>query len=273
MKHFFLATVLVATFWNTSIAQSKAGVETVKAIIDLNNIQDDRVMVTMTPPKIDKNEVTFQIPKTVPGTYSSDNYGKYIDELKAYDKNGKELTVAKVDENTWKISNSKALAKVTYYVNDTYDTEKGGGFGKEDVFSPAGTNILAGKNFVLNNHSFVGYFDGKTEVKYSITINHPAGLVGSTSLEDSDNSNSVDVFNVSRYFDVTDNPIMYSKPDYETFTVDGMQILFSVYSPNGVHTAKALLPDLEKMMRAQKAFLGNGNTNKKYTVLLYLSDM
>ena len=56
---------------------------------------------------------------------------------------------------------------------------------------------------------------------------------------------------------------MYCKPDSETFTVDGMQILFSVYSPNGVHTAKALLPDLEKMMRAQKAFLGSINSNKK----------
>jgi predicted metalloprotease with PDZ domain len=55
--------------------------------------------------------------------------------------------------------------------------------------------------------------------------------------------------------------------------VDGMQILFSVYSPSGTHTAKSLLPDLEKTMRAQKAFLGSINTNKRYTVLLYLSDM
>jgi predicted metalloprotease with PDZ domain len=98
-------------------------------------------------------------------------------------------------------------------------------------------------------------------------------MVGSTSLTDEDASNSNDVFKVKRYFDFVDNPIMYCKPDSETFTVDGMQILFSVYSPNGVHTAKALLPDLEKMMRAQKAFLGSINSNKKYSVLLYLSDM
>ena len=66
---------------------------------------------------------------------------------------------------------------------------------------------------------------------------------------------------------------MYAKPDYVTINVDGMEILFSVYSPNGVHTAKSLLPDLEKTMRAQKAFMGAINDNKKYTVLLYLSDM
>jgi hypothetical protein len=30
---------------------------------------------------------------------------------------------------------------------------------------------------------------------------------------------------------------MYSKPDYTTFTVDGMEILISVYSPSGKVTA------------------------------------
>jgi hypothetical protein len=27
----------------------------------------------------------LHIPKTVPGTYSEDNYGRYIEDLKAYD--------------------------------------------------------------------------------------------------------------------------------------------------------------------------------------------
>jgi hypothetical protein len=33
------------------------------------------------------------IPKTVPGTYSEDNYGRYIEDLKAYDAKGTLLTV------------------------------------------------------------------------------------------------------------------------------------------------------------------------------------
>jgi acetyltransferase-like isoleucine patch superfamily enzyme len=33
-----------------------------------------------------------------------------------------------------------------------------GDFGGEDVFSPAGSNILVGKNIMLNTHCFVGYF-------------------------------------------------------------------------------------------------------------------
>ncbi len=247
----------------------------VNAVIDLNKIKDDKVSVTITPPKFSSNEIVFHIPKTVPGTYSTDNYGKLIDDFKAFDDKGKELTTTKTDDNSWKISNAKSLSKVTYYVNDTYDSEVGKGFMKEDIFSPAGTNILEGKNFMVNNHGFVGYFEDKkqlTEIPYKLTILHPKDLHGATSLIDSDKSDTVDTFMASRYFDLTDNPIMYSKSDYETFMVDGMEIVFSVYSPNGTHSAKELLPDLEKTMRAQKAFLGSINNNKRYTVLLYLSD-
>ncbi len=248
----------------------------VQAVIDLNKIIEDKVGVTITPSKFSSNEIIFHIPKTVPGTYSTDNYGKLIADFKAFDKSGKQLATTKTDENSWKIPNAKSLSKVTYYVNDTYDTESGKGFGKEDIFSPAGTNIIEGKNFMVNIHGFVGYFEDKTqltEIPYKLTILHPAALQGATSLIDTNKSDTEDTFMASRYFDLTDNPIMYSKADIETFTVDGMEIVFSVYSPNGTHSAKELLPDLEKTMRAQKAFLGSINTNKRYTVLLYLSEI
>lgn len=273
MKKTVLSILFITAFSTGVFAQKNAINEEVKATIDLINVKEDKVLVTVLAPEFGKSEVIYQIPKTVPGTYSTDDYGKYIEGFKAFDKKGKELPVVKSDDNTWKISNAKSLAKITYLVNDTYDIETGRGFGKEEVFSPAGTNILAEKNFMLNNHGFVGYFNGKTDVKYTLNVAHPENLVGTTSLFDTDKSATNDVFTVSRYFELTDNPIMYSKPDFETFTVDGMEILFSVYSPNGVHSAKSLLPDLEKMMRAQKAFLGKVNSNKQYTVLLYLSDM
>jgi predicted metalloprotease with PDZ domain len=274
MKKIILSALIALSVLNfKATAQKKAPAEEVKVGIDLNQVKDDKLMVTITPPKFTTNDIVFHIPKTVPGTYSEDNYGKLVDDLKAYDKSGKELTTTKTDDNSWKIANAKTLAKVTYWVNDTYDSEKGSGFGKEDIFSPAGSNIDAGKNFMLNNHCFVGYFDNKTEIKYNVTIQHPTTLFGATSMVDTNKSDTVDNFVASRYFDLVDNPIMYSKPDYETFTVDGMEILFSVYSPNGTHSAKSLLPYLEKTMRAQKAFLGSINTNKRYTVLLYLSDM
>lgn len=251
----------------SGIAMAQQGKD-VQVTLDLKNVVNDKVQVTITPPVLDGKTTTFFIPKTVPGTYSSDNYGKYIEDLKAFDKKGREITVEKADENSWKISDPKKLAKVTYLVNDTYDIETTGG---SDVFSPSGTNILANENFVINTHGFIGYFDGKSEIPYTVTINHPAALWGATSLTDTNSSNEVDVFTSPRYGDLVDHPIMYSKPDYTTFKVDDMDILISVYSPTGKVKAQDITPEMETMMRAQKRFLGKINSTKKYSILIYLS--
>ena len=57
--------------WNTpGFAQKQQKTAPVKAIIDLVTIHDDRVKVVMIPQKTNKDEIIFQIPKTVPGTYN-----------------------------------------------------------------------------------------------------------------------------------------------------------------------------------------------------------
>ena len=256
----------------TAVVTSKVVNSEIIATINLNDIKDDKVAVVINVPTITTENTIYHMPKSIPGTYSEDNYGKQIDDFKAFDAKGNSLTFVKLDDNSWSIQNAKSLNKITYLVNDTFDTESGSSFGG-GIFSPAGTNINQGKNFMLNNHGFVGYFDDKKELTYNVTILHPEILVGATSMIDLDESITSDNFIMPRYNDFIDNPIMYAKPDFTKFNVDGMEILFAVYSPNGKHSAKALSTDLEKMMRAQKTFLGAVNSNKKYTVLLYLSTM
>lgn len=265
MKRVICTLALALTMGTFAHAQKS---KDVKVSIDLKDVKDDKVMVTVFPQAVNTATTTYYIPKTVPGTYSVDNYGTFIEGFKAYDKKGKELTVTKADDNSWSIADAKKLVKITYLVNDSYDNEST----KEDpIFSPSGTNILANENFVLNTHGFVGYFKDMTEVPYEVTITHPAALWGATSMVDSNPADDVDVFSASRYPDLVDHPIMYSKPDYTTFTVDGMEILISVYSPTGKVTAKQITPAMEKMMRAQKKFLGPINATKKYAVQIYLA--
>ncbi len=241
--------------------------------IDLVNVADDKVMVKVDPGAFTTEMVSFYIPKTVPGTYSTDNYGKYVEGFKAFDYDGNELSVSKADENTWNISSGQRLDKVSYWVNDTYDSE---GEQEDAVFSPSGTNILAGENFVLNLHGFVGYFKGLKEVPYTLVINKPADLAATTSLPKNMMENTEttkDVFSADRYFEVIDNPIMYGKPNSETFQINDISVTLSVYSPNGTYTAASLKDRMEKMMSAQKAFLGDIDGTKQYSILLYLSQM
>ncbi|MGL5111992.1 MAG: peptidase M61 [Flavobacterium sp.] len=275
MKKIFLTVAFASLLLSckSTIATATKTPPEVKVAIDLIEVKDDKVQVTVFAPKITTDQVTYSIPKIIPGTYSNDNYGRFIDNLQAYDAKGNLLLVKKSDENTWSIDNAKKLNKITYLVNDTFDTEKGGEFGQGDVFSPAGTNIDAGVNYMVNMHGFVGYFQNKEELPYRVTITHPETLWGATSMIDLDSKNTSDEFFTSRYAELIENPVMYAKPDFTSFTVDGMDITIAVYAPNGKITAESITPEMKKMMIAQKNFLGKINANKKYTVLLYLSSM
>ena len=274
MKKIILSLAFVGFLWSCSSTQSTAKQNDVAVTIDLINVKEDKVMVTVTPPTFTSETVTFHFPKTVPGTYSEDDYGRFIENVKAFDAKGNTIKVAKIDENSYTIFDAKKLSKITYLVNDSFDTEGGAGFGEsEDIFSPSGTNINAGTNFMLNTHGFVGYFKGKEETPYKLTVTHQESLLGVSAMIDTDASATSDVFVMSKYASLVEMPIMYSKPDFTSFMVDDMEIIISVYSPTGKYTAKQITPNMENMMKAQKRFLGPINSTKKYAILLYLSDM
>ncbi|RCW92631.1 M61 family metallopeptidase [Winogradskyella arenosi] len=245
--------------------------------LDLTAVNSDRVPVTINPGRFTTETVTYRLPRVVQGTYSVSDFGKYVDDFKALDYDGNELTVTKVDDNTWTIAEATKLDVIQYYVNDTFDVEKVGGIGGEQPFSPAGTNI-EDDNYVLNLHGFVGYFDSLKNNQYALDVTAPADFVRTSALETKGSTTSEDGQSVTtsyfapRYFDITDNPMMYGKLDVEEFMVGDIKIVLSVYSPNGIHTAESQKETVFKMMEAQKAYLGDVNSTPRYDIYLYLSD-
>jgi predicted metalloprotease with PDZ domain len=271
---YVLSMVFLVSCSSSRKAAGSSGSEMVNATLDLVNVQNDKVNVTISTPPFSSSTVTYQFAKIIPGTYAIADYGRYVEDFKAYDKSGNTLSVSMTDSNTWVISNASSLARLTYKVNDTYDSETGDAFaeGSKTIFSPAGTNILAGKQFMLNMCGFVGYFNGKANITYKVSINHPENLQASSSLDDADPAKGTDVFTVPRYAEMVDHPIMYAAPDIASSRIGNMDLILSVYSPRNKNiSANAFMPDLEKMIRAQKAYLGNINNTKKYAVLTYIS--
>ncbi len=249
----------------------------IETAIDLVNINEDRAPVTINPGRFTVKTVTYRLPRVIQGTYSVSDFGKYIDDFKAFDYAGNEMAVNKVDTNTWTISNAKDLDKINYLVNDTYDIEVDGGIGKEQPFSPAGTNIET-NNCVLNLHGFIGYFDSLKNNQYKLDVTAPADFVRSSALQNVSSKTSEDGKNITtsyyatRYFEITDNPMMYGDLDVEEFQVGDIKIVLSVYSPNKVHSAASLKETVFQMMQAQKTYLGDINATPRYDIFLYLSD-
>ncbi|EJL71851.1 M61 family metallopeptidase [Chryseobacterium populi] len=244
--------------------------QSIKTNIDLVNVKDDKVAVTMEFPKMKSGDIKFHFPKTVPGTYSVDDYGRFVEGIKFLDNKGKELAFTKINDNSYSLKNAKDLTKITYLVNDSFDDEMDNDKHKA-VFSPSGTDIEAGKIYLINTHGFIGYIDNMQDVPYQLIIQKPTGFYGTTALVDQDKSESTDTYTLANYAKVTDSPLMYTKPDYITFNAGGMDLVLGVYSPSGKYKAADFKDNLEKMVVAQKKFLGDMNTNKKYAIMLYLA--
>ena len=127
--------------------------------LDLRDVKDDRLKVELITPTVKSENITYYLPKIVPGTYTVYDFGRFVRGFKAFDQAGNLLDSDKNGENGWKIRNASRLYRITYLVDDTWDSEQ-----DNFVFEPAGTNIEENKAFVLNNYGFFGYFNGMEEL-------------------------------------------------------------------------------------------------------------
>jgi len=255
-------------------------------ILDLTKVENDQLVVTLITPNISEREINFYMPKIIPGTYRIADYGRFVSDLKAFDKKGKELKVQRIDDNTWKISKANKLVKVTYKVDDIFDTEI-----KENMVYPmAGTNIDAGKNFVINTSGFFGYFEGIKDIPVDMKIIRPASFYGSTGLIPEINPDLsasmekelinyindqqiVDHFTTDNYNHLIDSPLMYCEPDTTVIDVAGTEVLVSVYSPSGQVTAEYVAENIKEILFAQRDYLGGDLPVDKYAFIFYCEDM
>ncbi|TYB76346.1 M61 family metallopeptidase [Bizionia myxarmorum] len=275
---FGLSAMLVACGTTTKTSSDDLATSNpIETVIDITKLIDDKIPVNINPGRFTVETVTYRLPKVVQGTYSVSDFGKYVDTFEAYDYNGNTLATNKIDTNSWTIDNAKQLDYITYYVNDTFDQETTGGIGGDAPFSPAGTNIEP-NNYLLNLHGYVGYFDSLKNSQYKVDVIAPADIVRTSSLQLADTKTSADgsvmtsSYFAPRYFDITDNPMMYGKLDVEEFQVGDIKVMLSVYSPNGIHSAKSMKDAMQKMMQAQKTYLGDINSTPRYDIYVYLSD-
>jgi len=238
--------------------------------LNLNEVKDDKLVVELLTPTINSDEVTYRIPKIVPGTYSIADYGRYISEFKAYDKDGKEIKAESIDVDSWKITDAKNMNKIIYKVEDTYDTKVSG----KKPYPMAGTNIDEGKNFVINTFGFFGYFDGMLDIEYNIIIKKPTGFYGSTALNVTEGETE-DSYTVSSYYLLADSPIMYCKPDTTVINIGGTSVLISVYNQaeSSNLNSKFIAGMMTPTLNAIRNYLGGKLPVEKYAFIYYFESI
>ncbi|MEM6724410.1 MAG: peptidase M61, partial [Bacteroidota bacterium] len=235
--------------------------------VDLNKISGDEMVVELIPPAGKYKELTFHLPKIVPGTYSIYDFGRFVTSFTAYDKKGKALKVDQPDDNTWVINKAKKLTKIVYTVEDTWDTTQ-----DNPVFEPGGTNIEKELNFVFNNHGFFGFFKGLERKPFYLTVDRPKYFFGATSMDRIGGDEDTDIFKSRNYNTFVDDPIMFSKPDTAIIKVGRADVLIATYSPNKKVTSEYLKSEIGPILQAQRDYLGGKLPVDKYAFLIYLTD-
>ncbi len=263
MKQFFLLVFISLVAASISFGQTKYQFK-----VDLNEVSNDKLRVELAVPAIPKSNkvLSYNLPKIVPGTYSIYDFGRFVSDFKALKKNGKPLKVTHPTPNTWTIAKAHKMKKITYTVDDTWDTNL-----DNKAFEPCGSNFEK-SNYVFNNHAIFGYLDGMKRVPFNIEVDRPASFRPATSMDRVGGDEDTDIFEISNYMDLVDAPVMFSEPDFTYINVGAAKVLVAVYSPTGKVTSKFIAGEIEPILQAQREYLGGKLPIDKYAFIIYLTD-
>jgi len=234
---------------------------------DLANVKDDQVKVTCIVPKQQNKEAEFIFASLIPGSYAYKEYGRYIDDFKAYDENGAALKTGKVDKYSYTIHGADHLARVEYVVNDSWEEKNG----KKFIFQPGGTNIESGKNFVINNFGFFGYIEGMQNIPFDITFIKPERLKGYSYLAIQPSGPGKDKLHAASFDELADNPVMYCSPNDTSFQVGQTTIEVCVYSDRGWVQAPLMAEVIKPVALALQNFFGTLPVDR-YVFMFYNAD-
>mgnify|MGYP005842424473 CR=1 FL=1 len=244
-------------------------------VVDLANVKDDKVRVSLDCSTLDLKPVTagknkgfrFNFPTTVPGTYAKQNYGKYIEDFRAIDGSGKALKIVRYGPNAFIVLSETPPRNITYKVNDTFDSNV-----KEDkVFEPAGTNFDAGKNFFINAGGIFGFFHGMEKVPFEVRYEKPAELYGVTVLEPIKSEKNSQSFRAESYHKLVDCPVLFARPDTAMFNIGNTRVVLSVFNERGYKAARLLYGKLKPSMEAIEKFLPSLPVDN-YSFIVFIKD-
>ncbi|MFD3002931.1 peptidase M61 [Pontibacter toksunensis] len=236
--------------------------------LDLKNVTNDKVKVVVNTPEVKENKITYIIPSVIPGSYSQKDYGRFISKFRAFDAKGKKLKTTQQGKNLFVIEKAKKLARLEYFVDDTWDVEKEDNY----IFQPGGTNIEANSNFVINHFGFYGYLEGYKMLPYTVNVQKPAHLFAATSLPVTKKAPEQDVVQASDFVRLADAPIMYSRPDTASFRTGNTTVSVAVHSETGMVKADSISEMIKPLATALTNFFG-GMPVDHYQFIMYFPKM
>ena len=257
-KSFIIVTFVLLTTFNSHI-----WTQTISYKVNVKNYQDDLFHVTVFTEGLSSGNNIYNLPATVPGTYSNLNFGKFVTSFYAYDKDGKELQVEKISTNQWKISNTENLAKLDYDVEDTFDSEI-----SEGKVLPMEGSGINNDFIVLNTFALLGYFEELQSEPIKLELDYNTDWTVGTSLIIDENG----YYTAEGYDNLADSPILIGELTAASTTVRDIKVGVYVYSPDSTINAEKIMDAAEAILHSASDFIGYSPVNQ-YNFLMCFLDM
>ena len=230
--------------------------------VNVLSYQDDLFHVTVYSSGLSEENDTYNLPATVPGTYSVLDFGRFVKSFAAYDKDGNELEVKRISTNSWKISNVERLSKITYDVEDTFDAD----VTEDQVIPMAGTGISE-DCIVLNTFAVVGFFEGLQTFPVKMKLDYNTDWTIGTSLNLDD-----DGYYIAESYDYfVDSPILMGELTTANTMVNDIEVGVYVYSPDSTRNANGVLQIADSVLQALGKYIGYSPV-KNYNYLICFLD-
>ena len=230
--------------------------------VNLLNYQDDIFHVTVYTEGLTEENNIYNLPSTVPGTYSLLDFGRFVTSFTAFDSDGNELEVERISTNRWKISDIDELSIITYDVEDTFDAD----VTEDHVIPMAGTGIN-NDYIVLNTFAVIGFFEGLQTYPVKMKLDYnPDWTIGTSLKLDEDGYYFAESYD---YF--ADSPMLMGKLSTATTTVNDIEVGIYVYSPDSTKNAQEVVQVADSLLQALGEYIGYSPV-KNYNYLICLLD-
>jgi predicted metalloprotease with PDZ domain len=236
--------------------------------LDLKHYRNDALELIYTPQTAPSSDsIVFSFPATVPGTYDTQDYGRFVTGLTALDALQQPLPVKRKGVNRWYIFKARNLHHIKYRVEDVMDKP----VRKHPIFQPAATAFDTNV-FLFNGGGVFGYIEGAEDQQVKVCVKKTKRLYGITALETELGNDTLQVLRATSYHQLIDCPVMFTKPDTVCFKVNQTDVTLSVYDVQGKSRARDLYNALKRDMNAVAKVLPVLPV-KAYSFIIYVDDV
>jgi predicted metalloprotease with PDZ domain len=217
--------------------------------------------VTMQLPPSTSPGDSFCFPIQIPGSYEIKRYGKYIDQMNAFNASGHPVEYQKIDSAYYVFKSSEPINKITYTVHSV------------SIFRDDSNSLFCGTRIksnycLINPYATFGFFPKLKSMPVRIQLIFPEKWKIGTSLV----ADSSGYLYANSYYEMQDNPIIAGALSQSSFKVNNKNFFIYTYSQSPQFSARNLKRLIKESVEDADYFL-NGFLPSNYCFLFsFLND-